>query len=1040
MNYREKEINRRDFIRISGAFTLGAGFMSRNAYGAPGVTEADVAEKYARLIPADKGLDPEWVRSLTARGEPRKYADPVALEHIGMPVGGLFAGTVYLGGDGRLWLWNIQNDDREGILPRQVQYKGRGVRTRDGANYVSPAPRQYPFEQNFGVRIDGKLRTLDAEGFKDISFIGQYPVGNVTYQDPDCPIRVTLTAFSPFIPQNTQDSSLPATIMSYRLENRSDAEVPCDVLGWLENSICRNNNDDSGDPRRNAIVREAAFTALNCSAVAGASEPGDAERPDVVFDDFERHTHGDWKATGKAFGSGPMLVCDVPGYQGDVGAIGTRVVNSHAAAPGSSVAEKDGATGTLTSPAFKVTHRFVNVLVGGGNHKGRTCVNLVVDGEVIDSVTGDNNNRMRWKSLSAETVAGREATLQIVDNETGGWGNIGLGRVLFSDTPAARTDLAAQRNFGTMTLSVLAGEGERVLFSADQDENDGKLIGSVGRAVTLKSGEVATLNFILTWHFPNLTAGGMEGVGREYASRFENALGVAHYVVKDFERLSTETKLWRDTWYDSTLPYWFLDRTMANTSILATTTAYRFRDGRFWAWEGIGCCPGTCTHVWHYAQAPGRLFPDVERRQREEVDFGLGMHKDGGIGMRANLQCANHAADDGQCGRILGAYREHQMSEDDAFLKRNWPNIKKAIQFMINRDANLDGILEGAQHNTLDAAWYGRISFLASLYLATLRAGEAMALEVGDQEFAEVCRAMADRGATTIEELYNGEYFFHELDPQHVDNIAVGSGCYIDQVFGQFWAHQLGLGHLFDREKIRSALNALYKYNFVPHIGRFRDTFTRGRWYAMDDDKGLIMCTWPKGGLNEKWHKAWQFGYFNECMTGFEWQAAAHMITEGLVEEGMAVSRAIHDRYDAQRRNPYNEIECSDHYSRAMASYGAYLAACGFTSHGPRGHLGFSPKVRSGDTFKCAFTAAGGWGTYEEKMEGEEFSAKVTIKWGEVRLTSLQLDFPSGTGAVTAELDGKAVDATLETVNGTPRAVFREAILLTPGRILTVRA
>ena len=289
---------------------------------------------------------------------------------------------------------------------------------------------------------------------------------------------------------------------------------------------------------------------------------------------------------------------------------------------------------------------------------------------------------------------------------------------------------------------------------------------------------------------------------------------------------------------------------------------------------------------------------------------------------------------------------------------------------MIKRDANRDGILEGAQHNTLDAAWFGRISFLATLYLATLRAGEAMATEVGDTAFATECKAIADKGAETILELYNGEYFFHELDPQHTDHVAVGTGCYIDQVFGQFWAHQVGLGHLFDPAKTRSALAALYKYNFVPHIGTFRSTFTRGRWYANENDKGLIMCSWPKGGLNQKWYDAWQFGYFNECMTGFEWQAAAHMISEGLVEEGMAVSRAIHDRYDGNLRNPYNEIECSDHYSRAMASYGAFIAASGYESHGPQGYLGFAPKVRAGDTFKCAFTAAGGWGSYEERAEG----------------------------------------------------------------------
>ncbi len=166
------------------------------------------------------------------------------------------------------------------------------------------------------------------------------------------------------------------------------------------------------------------------------------------------------------------------------------------------------------------------------------------------------------------------------------------------------------------------------------------------------------------------------------------------------------------------------------------------------------------------------------------------------------------------------------------------------------------------------------------------------------------------------------------------------------------------------------------------------------------------------------------------------------MIAEGLVEEGLAVSRAIHDRYDAGRRNPYNEIECSDHYSRAMASYGAFLAACGYESHGPHGHLGFAPKVRDGDgqTFKCAFTAAGGWGSYEEKMEGAGLEAAVAVKWGAVRLTSLGLDFPVGTTTVMATLDGAPVTASLRTVNGKRRAVFDQAIEIQRGQVLQVRA
>jgi hypothetical protein len=157
---------------------------------------------------------------------------------------------------------------------------------------------------------------------------------------------------------------------------------------------------------------------------------------------------------------------------------------------------------------------------------------------------------------------------------------------------------------------------------------------------------------------------------RFYDNQFKNAKEVAEYIAVNFDRLSSQTLLWLQTWYDSSLPYWFLDRTFLNVSTLATTTSHRFKSGRYWAWEGVGACEGNCTHVWQYAQAPGRIFPAMERDNRERVDFGISLMENGGIWFRGEY--AKEAAIDGQAGRILGAFREHQMNIDSSFLQRNW--------------------------------------------------------------------------------------------------------------------------------------------------------------------------------------------------------------------------------------------------------------------------------------------------------------------------------------------------------------------------------
>ena len=952
------KIQRRDFIK---SLAVGAA-----AAAVPAMAGPFEASEGGGVVPADKKLNPAWVNSLFAKGAREVYRGK-DLEKIGMPIGGLCAGQLYLGGDGKLWHWDIFN---------------RPIGTGDG-NYAHPPAPSSPLEQGFAVEITSggkkEVRALDRSGFAEIAFCGEYPIGYVDYRDPQSPVSASLEAFSPFVPLDAQASSLPATVLRYTVKNTSGAKVEVRLAGWLENAVCLFTAPGDEAERRNRVARRPGLLLIESDvAPESAAKPA---RPDITFEDFQKETYEGWTVAGDAFGKGPILRSDIPAYQGDVGGQGRRVVNSHASAPGDSVEAKDAHTGALRSKEFPIERKYINFWIGGGDHPGETCINLLVDGKVARTATGTNSNQMRRAFFDVRGLQGKTTRLEIVDKATGSWGNVGAGPIVFTDhkpTDHKPTD-NKDHDLGGLVLALLdangadraapavaAGKLPEAAFAAEPAEKakqtkGRKLIGSIARSMALEAGEEGTATFLIAWHFPHLQ---LKDGGRYYAVRFASAAAVAEHAAANSASLFAQTRLWRDTWYDSTLPHWFLDRTLLNASILATSTAHRFATGRFYGWEGVGCCEGTCTHVWHYAHAPARLFPELERDLRKRTDFGTAQDKRTGM--------INHRGEgyglavDGQAGCILRAYREHQMSRDGAMLAQLWPRIKLAMQFLINMDRG-EGLIEGAQHNTLDQPWFGKIAWLSSLYLAALRACEEMAREVGDAEFAKTAREIFARGSHNLDrELFNGEYYFQIPDKGHVHSVGSHNGCEIDQVFGQSWAFQVSLGRILPAKNVKRALASLWKYNFALDVGPYRRAHKPGRWFAMPGEAGLLMCSWPKGEA-VRVQEGCDF-YFNECMNGFEYQAAGHMIWEGMVLEGLAVARAVHDRYQPSRRNPWNEIECGDHYARSMASYGVFLAACGYEYHGPKRHSAFAPRL-SPENFRAAFTTAEGWGAFSQKDE-----------------------------------------------------------------------
>jgi hypothetical protein len=391
--------------------------------------------------------------------------------------------------------------------------------------------------------------------------------------------------------------------------------------------------------------------------------------------------------------------------------------------------------------------------------------------------------------------------------------------------------------------------------------------------------------------------------------------------------------------------------------------------------------------------------------------LGIALRPDGGIIFRAEME--SRPAIDGQAGTILRCLREHQMNADDSFLKRNWENIKKATQFIINQDKNGDGMEDTPLENTLDAVWEGEIAWIVGLCIAAVKAGQCMAEEMNDVEFAQTCADYAGKGSANMDKyLFNGEYYIHRPSKE-TGRTQLGSynTCHIDQVMGQSWAYQVGLGQIQDNKKVKSALRALWKYNFTTDVGPYISEHIGGRPYALPGEGGMIINTNPKNEEKPYGENVdWQMGYFNECMTGFEYEVASHLIAEGLTDEGLILVRSIHDRYHAAKRNPYNEIECSDHYARAMASYGSFITACGYEYHGPKGYMRFAPQWNA-DDFKAPFTAAEGWGTYSQKQSSKAMECLLEPKYGQVRLSRFSVKIPIGlkVKTVNVQLSGQYI-------------------------------
>lgn len=546
-------------------------------------------------------------------------------------------------------------------------------------------------------------------------------------------------------------------------------------------------------------------------------------------------------------------------------------------------------------------------------------------------------------------------------------------------------------------------------------------------------GESEKVRFILSWNFPNCYNYWKENGDRTpwrnyYAELFSDSLDSAFYSMKNFDSLYERTLDFKNRLFSSSIDPVFIDAVSSTMSVLKSPTVMRLEDGSFYGWEGVheiqGSCEGTCQHVWNYAYALCFLFPKLERSIRD-LEFKYSLDPDGKMRFRMGLPVGKNkdgfrACLDGQMGCILKSYREWKISGDGKWLAKNWVSIKKTFEYAQSTDnpdewdRDRDGILEGRQHNTLDAELFGPSSWLEGMYLAAAKAMSEMARFFGEdpKPYDELFKNGYE---WSKENLFNGEYFIQKVDLKDREKIAhfnaedtywngetgeikyqIGEGSEIDQLLGQWHADILGLGDIFDHDQLDTALKSMMKNNFKESVRGFTNPW---RVFSVNDESGTVMCDYPSGSYKPKI----PVPYCEETMHGFEYQFAGLLASRGKINDAKRVVKAVRDKYDGKKRNPWNEIECGSNYARSMASFALLNILSGFEFDMPNNYIGFNPKTDS-DNFSFFWSIETGWGSFIKN--GKKIILEIAE--GFLELERLGIKFAQGVKRIV--FDGKDED------------------------------
>ena len=297
-------------------------------------------------------------------------------------------------------------------------------------------------------------------------------------------------------------------------------------------------------------------------------------------------------------------------------------------------------TNPVTILRFSVTNttrKTVDVMIAGWMQnatfpkKGENKVNKVVRGQGLTGILFSSQPELIGDKPPSEKVQGKEI---LRGNGSPQWGDLCIS-VLDEKANTTVSSISAEEYLYALKQQKVDGSENKIYAS---NETGG---GGVASDFKLAPYKTKTLTFLVTWYFPNLSetspdAGSPGLVGHFYNNWYTSSFDVAKYVSSNFNQLYNDTKLFHDTYFDNTLPYWLANRISMPVSALASGTISIWENGRMFGYEGIGFCPGTTGHVYNFVTAISKLFPGLERSVRlmQDLNDSAGFSQSGRINIR----------------------------------------------------------------------------------------------------------------------------------------------------------------------------------------------------------------------------------------------------------------------------------------------------------------------------------------------------------------------------------------------------------------------